>query len=143
MVQALTKKLKRSKAGFTLIELIVVIAILAILAAILIPSVTAYIGNARQGAADADARTVYTAAATVAANPNTTYTGYDGTTSAGTNPIKDSDLTNYLGTHSNFTITDITFTNGDVTSVKIHETNGKDGTYPKSGSYPAQFLLVK
>ena len=48
--------------GFTLVELIVVIAIIAILAAILVPSMLAYIKNARYTQADANAKNVHTAA---------------------------------------------------------------------------------
>ncbi|HBU12038.1 MAG TPA: hypothetical protein DEB31_04725, partial [Clostridiales bacterium] len=49
--------------GFTLIELIIVIAILAILAAILVPSMIGYQREARTAVAQANARTVYSAAA--------------------------------------------------------------------------------
>lgn len=48
--------------GFTLVELIVVIAIIAILAAILVPSMLAYIKNARYTQADANAKNIHTAA---------------------------------------------------------------------------------
>lgn len=53
---------KMNKKGFTLIELIVVIAILAVIAAIAIPIFTGMLGNAKQKAADADAKTIATQA---------------------------------------------------------------------------------
>lgn len=49
---------KRTKKGFTLIELIVVITILAVLAIIAIPVVTQWVGEANESAADANARTL-------------------------------------------------------------------------------------
>ena|SRR5665647_464922 len=53
---------KRTKKGFTLIELIVVIAILAILAAIAIPVVTGQITKAHDSANLANQRTIELAA---------------------------------------------------------------------------------
>ena len=49
---------KRTKKGFTLIELIVVIAILAILAVIAVPVVTGWVTKANTSAAAANARTL-------------------------------------------------------------------------------------
>ena len=57
------KMRKKNKAGFTLVELIVVIAILAILAAILVPLMVGYIDDANKAVAQANARTLYSAAA--------------------------------------------------------------------------------
>lgn len=50
---------KRSKKGFTLIELVVVIAILGILAAILIPVIGGFIARAELAANEANARNLY------------------------------------------------------------------------------------
>lgn len=48
------------KKAFTLTELIVVIAIIGILAAVLIPSLTGYIGKSKESAATQEAQSVLT-----------------------------------------------------------------------------------
>ena len=63
-----------TKKGFTLIELIVVIAILAILAAILIPSLTTYLTDAKLARDQANARSVYSAATLASQTNKATYT---------------------------------------------------------------------
>jgi type IV pilus assembly protein PilA len=54
---------KKSKKGFTLIELVVVIAILGILAAILIPVIGGFISRANKAANEANARNLYNSVA--------------------------------------------------------------------------------
>lgn len=58
----LITRLRKSKKGFTLVELLVVIAIIGVLMAILIPTVTNFIGDARKTAADSGANNIYNVA---------------------------------------------------------------------------------
>ncbi|MEG1632302.1 MAG: prepilin-type N-terminal cleavage/methylation domain-containing protein, partial [Hydrogenoanaerobacterium sp.] len=67
-------KKKRSKSGFTLVEVIVVLVILAILAAISIPALTGYIDKAKDKQLISEARSWYAAAQATASK------SYDGKT---------------------------------------------------------------
>ena len=49
---------KRTKKGFTLIELIVVIAVLALLAVVAIPMISSWVSDAEDAEAAANARTI-------------------------------------------------------------------------------------
>jgi len=60
------EKLKKSKKGFTLVEIIVVLVIIAILAAIAIPAMTGWIDKANEKTILAEARTALLAAQTIA-----------------------------------------------------------------------------
>ncbi len=52
--------LKKAKKGFTIIELVIVIAVIAILAAVLIPTFTSVVDNAKESAALSEAKNAYT-----------------------------------------------------------------------------------
>lgn len=67
MLNKIRKSLK-DKAGFTLVELIVVLVILAILAAMLVPALTGYIDKANKEKITAECRQVVMAAQTEASS---------------------------------------------------------------------------
>lgn len=58
----LLNKIRKSRKGFTLVEIIVVLVILAILAAFTIPAMLGFVGDAKKKAAIAEQREVYVAA---------------------------------------------------------------------------------
>ena len=58
----LMNKIRKSRKGFTLVEIIVVLVILAILAAFMIPSMIGFINEAKKKAAIAEQREIYVAA---------------------------------------------------------------------------------
>ncbi len=124
------KRLKRlkSKKGFTLIELIVVLAILVVLAAIALPTFSGLIAESKQKTADANARTVYTAAkAYLVIN--------DDITGDGSDIYKDDAKTaidEYLGEgFDGVTINSVKLDSAGKITVEA-TTDGKKGTYPAS-----------
>lgn len=54
----LTKKIRKSEEGFTLVELVIVIAILAVLAALLVPRIMGNMEEAKRSREMSDARTI-------------------------------------------------------------------------------------
>ncbi|HBL84806.1 MAG: hypothetical protein A2Y17_01555 [Clostridiales bacterium GWF2_38_85] len=110
--------LRKSKKGFTLVEIIVVIAIIAILAAITIPTMAGFISKANEAQALTDARAVYVAAQAEAMSSDTDF--------AGTIDAADATAINvWIGE------TLVTATNTTVTTVdgKVTALTFTDGTY--------------
>lgn len=68
MFEWILKKIRKDNKGFTLVELVVVIAILAILAAIAIPRFGGFTAGAKEGAVEANHRTIVSAAQMYYAN---------------------------------------------------------------------------
>jgi type IV pilus assembly protein PilA len=114
---------KSNKRAFTLIELIVVIAILGVLAAILVPTMTNLITEARTQTAVANARTVYSIASAEAAfatasgspiTPGTYDSAEDGTFYTDvTTQAGEFDGTFTIVVGSDNTITSVTYDAGD------------------------------
>ena len=92
------ERLKKSKKGFTLVEIIVVLVIIAILAAIAIPAMTGWIDKANQKAILAEARTVLMAAQTLASESY----GVDGNATASAADVEE--LADVGGTVSGITL---------------------------------------
>lgn len=129
----LIQKLKKNKAGFTLIELIVVIAILAILAAILVPAMIAYLNSARQQQEESDLRAAYSsacAAYTAIAVDDPTTTGNAVAVAAGANGVAGETAT-LIGANIPDGLT-VTWTTAGVTDISMTCSDG--GTVSYDGS---------
>lgn len=73
----LINKIRKSRKGFTLVEIIVVLVILAILAAFTIPAMLGFVNDANSKALVAEAREVYVAAQATATEYNATKSSTD------------------------------------------------------------------
>ena len=125
---ALAKRDGKNNKGFTLVELIVVIAILAVLAAILIPTVSGYIGKANDAAKRANAQSVYTAAQTAYVSIKAE-TGIAPTSTESVGFMDE--VQSLLGSSTTIDLSEYTITFGEngIDSVSID-----DYTYPESVS---------
>ena len=141
MYQLFQRHRNKKKKGFTLIELIIVIAILAILAAILIPNMVTYIDEANTSVANANARSVYSAATAAAAVcmsrtptvPLAPITDLDLSGATADNTTFQGILVGLLGDGMNGTISvTLTGTGAAATVDTVTWTDGaKTGTYPQ------------
>ena len=121
--------LRKSKKGFTLVELIVVLVILAILAALLIPALTGYIDKAKQKKVVAETRQCVMAAQTIY---DESY-GKDGSTTVpDANAIKS--LAEVSGTVSNVevkenVISKLTYSDGSHSCTYTRDGKAAQGAY--------------
>lgn len=99
--------LRKSKKGFTLVEIIVVLVILAILAAIAIPTMSGYIDDAKEKQILAEASSVLTAVKTEAISEY----GKDGAVLY--SDIEVADLNKWIGSAYVTAVVDTTSTNAD------------------------------
>lgn len=135
MFKSLFKKVRKSKGGFTLIELIAVIAILGILAVILIPTIGSQVAKAKQNAADTTANSIFTALQLYQNDESVTGTLNAGTYTKDTLPA-DVWTSKYFTSIKKDNITELKVevsSGNTVTSVYVKDSNG-DGNYPKTSS---------
>ena len=141
MLNKIRKNLK-DKAGFTLVELIVVLVILAILAAMLVPALTGYIDKANQEKIVAECRQVVMAAQTEA---STLYGKADGgkIEAAENNEVAAKSVETLSETKGKFSVT--IFVDGTIETV-VYEHSGWQITYTgATGSYsePTKEITTK
>ena len=116
--------IKKSKKGYTLIELIVVLVIVAILAAIAVPSLIGYIDKAKSQQTLTEARAVYVAAQAIATEDYA---------NGVTDDITASEINTLIG--ADYAVTDsftLTVSSGSVTAMTYTSTDGYTATYDGS-----------
>lgn len=123
------QNLKKSKKGFTLVEIIVVLVIIAILAAIAIPAMTGWIDKAKDKANYAEARTCLLAAQTLASE------AYASTPLTSVPSASISALAEVTGTPSDATLN---ASKTAVTSMSYTGTNLKTITYSSVNGWTTQ-----
>ncbi len=122
---------KKNKKAFTLIELIVVIAIIGVLIAILVPTMTGFVNDARVATANANARTIYSVAQAQATfNQTTTGTAVaDGTYNESSTDAFSTAVRSQVGDLATGATYTITVAGGAVTAV-TYTGGGASGAYP-------------
>ncbi len=121
----------RNKKAFTLIELIVVIAIIGVLVAILVPTMTGFVNDARVATANANARTVYSIAQAEATFQSTTGSGVaDGAYTEASADDFSTTVRSQMGNLAAGAAYSITVAGGVVTTVSYTGGDGITGMYP-------------
>lgn len=138
-------KVKKSKKGFTLTEMIVVLVIIVILIALLVPTLVGYIDKAKEKSVMAEGKMVLTAAQTIASErygesnqltdapadkPGTvTYSSIDNTTTGDNDKTK---IVKLAEMPAKGKIDELKIENYKVTSIK-YSNGGKVATYTSAG----------
>jgi len=136
----LINRIRKSRKGFTLVEIIVVLVILAIIAAFTIPAMLGFVDDANKKAQVAQARECYVAAQAISTEM---LAGKSGTAlaTAKTNAVADikdkatGRMADYIGTDVAGAVTAVTIDdNGKVSNLVYTGTNGYTITFNGDGT---------